>query len=105
MARRTSLLPEQKDFLLSKVAGFREAQKDLSAPAFLAIVYIEWFKRWPITLSDTTTASGDASSSDRSEADEEYIAICKGIRAVSTLLRRCKENHAYRTLENKELVL
>ena len=104
MARRTSLLPEQKDFLLSRVPGFREAQKSLSVPAFLAIVYIEWFERWPTIFSEAA-ASGSGSSSDSSDEREESAAAYKAMTTVSTLFRWCKRNHAHSTLENQELVL
>ena len=90
--------------MLSRVPGFREAQKNLSVPAFLAVVYIEWFERWPTVLPEAA-ASGSSSSSESSDANEEYVVACRRITTVSTLFGWHKQNHTHITLENQELVL
>lgn len=83
--------------MLSKVPAFREAQKGTAVPAFLAVVYLEWFQKWPVTVRGTSAGSGtshdadassDDSSSESSEPDDEFIAIRKSIMNVSALLRQ-----------------
>lgn len=52
---RGKFTPEQREFLLSKVAEFREAQQTTSTRAFLPVVYLEWFTKWP-TADEGTEA-------------------------------------------------
>ena len=92
MSKRVPLLPSQKNFLLSKVPGFREAQKNSVVPAFLSIVYLEWFERWPVEAQGAFDAAASSDgSSDSSESVDELTAARKSMMKVSRLSTLRKE--------------
>ena len=65
---RGKFTKEQKEFLLSKVAEFREAQQSMTTRAYFPALYIEWFARWPLE-DDGDQADGEASSLDDCNED------------------------------------
>ena len=74
---RGKFIEQQKDFLLSKMPEFREAQQAITTPAFFAALYIEWFLRWPIA-SDGSQADSEASSPDNPDVKtprQEMMAV------------------------------
>ena len=62
---RSIFTDEQKDFLVTRVPGFRDAQQNSTISAFFAHLYIEWFAAWPVddaaddTDDDESMFAGD----------------------------------------------
>ena len=101
---RGKFTTEQRDFLLSKVPDFRNAQQNSCTRAFLSALYSIWFEKWPLAEQDGD-ANGEPDNADDSGEDSpptprqemmkvsisplaftlEDLHPCRGLRTGSTI--------------------
>ena len=66
---RSIFTDEQKDFLVARVPGFRDAQQSSTISAFFVHLYTEWFAAWP--LDD----AADDADDDESMFGTDYLQL------------------------------
>ena len=70
---KSSFSKEQRDFLVSKVPEFRDAQQAVVVPNFFIHLYTEWFTRWPVADEPVDHVEDDDLINDRQESERESI--------------------------------